>query len=155
MSDLVWIIPMLPLVGSITLLLFGRRIGEPRSGWLATATVLTSFAATLGIYIDLLSRDEHHRRITSSLFTWVPAGDFSVDVGFLIDPLSLTMCLFITGVGALIHLYSIGYMHGDHNFSRFFAYLNLFTFSMLMLVLGDNLLLTFLGWEGVGACSYL
>ena len=73
MSDLVWLIPMLPLVGSITLLLFGRRIGEPRSGWLATATVLTSFAATLGIYIDLLSRDEHHRRITSSLFTWVPA----------------------------------------------------------------------------------
>ena len=155
MSDLVWLIPILPLVGSTTLLLFGRRIGEPRSGWLATTTVVISFAATLGIYIDLLSHDEHHRRITSSLFTWVPAGDFSVDVGFLIDPLSLTMCLFITGVGALIHLYSIGYMHGDENFSRFFAYLNLFTFSMLMLVLGDNLLLTFLGWEGVGACSYL
>ncbi|MCY4035848.1 MAG: NADH-quinone oxidoreductase subunit L, partial [bacterium] len=78
-----------------------------------------------------------------------------LDIGFLADPLSITMALFVTGVGALIHLYSIGYMHGDEGFSRFFTYLNLFAFSMLMLVLGDNLLLAFLGWEGVGACSYL
>ena len=82
-------------------------------------------------------------------------GGFKVDVGFLVDPLSITMCLFVTGVGALIHLYSIGYMHGDPKFSKFFLYLNLFVFSMLMLVLGDNLLVTFLGWEGVGACSLL
>ena len=90
-----------------------------------------------------------------TLFTWIPAGSFKVDIGFLVDPLSITMCLFITGIGALIHLYSIGYMKGDEKFSKFFLYLNLFVFSMLMLVLGDNLLLTFLGWEGVGACSYL
>ena len=155
MSDLVWLIPILPLFGSLILLLSGRRIGEPRSGWIATSYVLSSFVLTFIIYLDVLSHDEHHRRFTSTLFTWIPAGGFSVDIGFLVDPLSLTMCLFITGVGTLIHLYSIGYMHGDPDFSRFFAYLNLFTFSMLMLVLGDNLLLTFLGWEGVGACSYL
>ncbi|MEL6985451.1 MAG: NADH-quinone oxidoreductase subunit L, partial [Actinomycetota bacterium] len=83
------------------------------------------------------------------------SGSFRVDVGLLADPLSITMCLFITGVGTMIHLYSIGYMHGDANFSKFFVYLNLFVASMLLLVLGDNLLLTFLGWEGVGACSYL
>src|SRR5205085_7771796 len=81
-------------------------------------------------------------------------GGFKVDVGFLADPLSIAMALFITGIGTLIHLYSIGYMHGDEKFSKFFVYLNLFVFSMLMLVLGSNMLITFLGWEGVGACSY-
>src|SRR5690606_35149982 len=89
-----------------------------------------------------------------SLFEWIPAGGFHVDMAFVADPLSITMALFVTGIGSLIHLYSIGYMHGDASFSKFFVYLNLFVFSMLMLVLGDNLLVTFLGWEGVGACSY-
>ena len=84
----------------------------------------------------------------------MPVGGFDVDVAFLVDPLSITMALFVTGVGALIHLYSIGYMHGDERFPKFFVYLNLFAFSMLMLVLADNFLLSFLGWEGVGACSY-
>ena len=155
MLDLVWLIPAFPLAGFALLLVAGRRLGEPRSGWVATLAMVGSFAATVGVVVDLLSHDEHHRRSVTTLFSWVPAGDLSVDIGFLADPLSLTMCLFITGVGALIHLYSIGYMHGDTDFSRFFAYLNLFAFSMLVLVLGDNMLLTFLGWEGVGACSYL
>ncbi len=92
--------------------------------------------------------------LTQTLFTWLPVGGFQVDVGFLADPLSVTMLLFVTGIAALIHLYAIGYMHGDPRFSKFFVYLNLFVFSMIMLVLGDNLLVTFLGWEGVGACSY-
>ncbi|MAG22919.1 MAG: NADH-quinone oxidoreductase subunit L [Rhodospirillaceae bacterium] len=155
MLDLVWLIPAFPLAGFALLLVAGRRLGEPRSGWVATLAMIGSFAATVGVVVDQLSHDEHHRRSVTTLFSWVPAGDLSVDIGFLADPLSLTMCLFITGVGALIHLYSIGYMHGDTDFSRFFAYLNLFAFSMLVLVLGDNMLLTFLGWEGVGACSYL
>jgi NADH-quinone oxidoreductase subunit L len=155
MLDLVWLIPAFPLAGFALLLVAGRRLGEPRSGWVATLAMVGSFAATVGVVVDQLSHDEHHRRSVTTLFSWVPAGDLSVDIGFLADPLSLTMCLFITGVGALIHLYSIGYMHGDTDFSRFFAYLNLFAFSMLVLVLGDNMLLTFLGWEGVGACSYL
>ncbi len=155
MLDLVWLIPAFPLAGFALLLVAGRRLGEPRSGWVATLAMVGSFAATVGVVVDQLSHDEHHRRSVTTLFSWVAAGDLSVDIGFLADPLSLTMCLFITGVGALIHLYSIGYMHGDTDFSRFFAYLNLFAFSMLVLVLGDNMLLTFLGWEGVGACSYL
>ena len=94
------------------------------------------------------------RRFEQDLFTWIGAGGLDVHVGFLVDPLSVTMALFVTGVGALIHLYSVGYMHGDERYPTFFVYLNLFAFSMLMLVLSDSFLLTFLGWEGVGACSY-
>ena len=113
------------------------------------------FVSAVIVWIGLLRTDAEERQIVRTIFEWVPAGDFSVDLGFLVDPLSVAMMLFITGVGTLIHLYSIGYMHGDPNFSKFFVYLNMFVFAMLILVLGDNLLLTFLGWEGVGACSYL
>ncbi len=155
MLDATWLIPAFPLVGFTLLVLFGRRLGEPLAGWLATAAMAGSFAATVVVFIGLVDRDAEARSFNQVLFDWVPVGDFSVDVGFLVDPLSITMCLFVTGVGTLIHLYSIGYMHGDEGFSKFFVYLNLFGFSMLMLVLGDNLLLTFVGWEGVGACSYL
>lgn len=153
--DLTFVIPALPLLGFATLLLVGRRLGEPLAGWLATFAVGGSFVATLLVYLGLRNEDVEERAFVQTLFEWIPAGDFSVDIGFLADPLSITMCLFITGIGTLIHLYSLGYMHGDEHFSKFFLYLNLFIFSMLMLVLGDNLLLTFLGWEGVGACSYL
>jgi NADH-quinone oxidoreductase subunit L len=152
--DAVWLIPAFPLLGFLLLLFGGRILGEPKAGWLATMMMVGSFAASVVVFIGLFDREAEERRFSQVLFEWVPAGRFSVDVGFLVDPLSVTMCLFITGVGALIHLYSIGYMHGDEKFARFFVYLNLFAFSMLMLVLGDNLLLTFLGWEGVGACSY-
>ncbi|MDD9368472.1 MAG: NADH-quinone oxidoreductase subunit L [Acidimicrobiales bacterium] len=154
MLDLVWLIPALPLAGVLILLLVGRRIGEPGAGWLATAVCGGSFVATLVVYAGLLGEDEHHRSFVQTLFQWIPVGDLQVDIGFLADPLSITMALFVTGVGTLIHLYSIGYMHGDRDFSKFFIYLNLFIFSMLMLVLGSNLLVTFIGWEGVGACSY-
>ncbi len=155
LTDLVFLIPAFPLLGFIALLLFGRLLGEPGAGWLGTAAMAGSFAATVLVFIGLLGEDAEDRQIHQVLFDWIPAGDFSVDIGFLADPLSIAMCLFITGVGTLIHVYSVGYMHGDENFPKFFLYLNLFAFSMLMLVLGDNLLLTFLGWEGVGACSYL
>ena len=154
MLDAVFLIPAFPLLGFVAILVFGRRLGEPAAGWLATLAMGGSFAAALATFAGLLAEDPEERRFVQTLWEWVPAGDFSVDVGFLVDPLSITMTLFITGVGALIHLYSIGYMHGDADYSKFFLYLNLFAFSMLMLVLGDNMLLTFLGWEGVGACSY-
>jgi NADH-quinone oxidoreductase subunit L len=154
MLDLVWLIPALPLAGFLLLLVFGRRLGEPLAGWLATAMCGGSFLATVAVFFGLMGEEEEARQHVVTLFEWIPAGGFSVDVGFLADPLSITMALFVTGVGTLIHLYSIGYMHGDPGFSRFFLYLNLFAFSMLVLVLGDNLVLTFLGWEGVGACSY-
>ena len=154
MLDAVFLIPAFPLVGFAAILVFGRRLGEPAAGWLATAAMGGSFAAAVVTFVGLVAEEAEERRFVQTLWEWVPAGDLSVDVGFLVDPLSITMTLFITGVGALIHLYSIGYMHGDRDYSKFFLYLNLFAFSMLMLVLGDNLLLTFLGWEGVGACSY-
>ncbi|WP_419923874.1 NADH-quinone oxidoreductase subunit L [Candidatus Poriferisocius sp.] len=153
--DLVWLIPAFPLAGVLILMALGRRLGEPRAGWLATAMMGGSFTATVLVFVGLLGHEGDERETVFTLFEWVPAGKLAVDIGFLADPLSVTMALFVTGVGALIHLYSIGYMHGDEGFSKFFIYLNLFAFSMLMLVLGDNMLLTFLGWEGVGACSYL
>jgi NADH-quinone oxidoreductase subunit L len=152
--DLVWLIPALPLAGFLLLLVFGRRVGEPGAGWIATAACGAAFLATVGLFIALLGEDEHHRSHVYDLFTWLHVGGLDVKVGFLVDPLSITMALFVTGIGTLIHVYSIGYMHGDPKFSKFFVYLNLFIFSMLMLVLGSNMLVTFLGWEGVGACSY-
>ncbi|HEX5366916.1 MAG TPA: NADH-quinone oxidoreductase subunit L [Acidimicrobiales bacterium] len=155
MLELVWLIPALPLAGFVVLTAFGRRLGEPRAGWLATVLCAGSFVAAVVVWAGLLGEHHEDRRFVQTLFEWMPVGALQVDVGFLVDPLSITMALFVTGVGALIHLYSIGYMHGDRDFSKFFVYLNLFVFSMLMLVLGSNMLVTFLGWEGVGLCSYL
>jgi NADH-quinone oxidoreductase subunit L len=155
MLDAVWLIPALPLTGFLVLLAAGRRLGDPKAGWLATAMVAASFLVTLLVFFDLLGHEGEERHHTQTLFTWMAAGGFSVEAGFLVDQLSITMALFVTGVSGLIHLYSIGYMHGDERYPQFFVYLNLFVFSMLMLVLGDNFLVTFLGWEGVGACSYL
>jgi NADH-quinone oxidoreductase subunit L len=152
--DLVWLVPALPLAGFLLLVVLGRRLGEPAAGWVATLACGGSFVATLVVFAGLLGEPGEERAFTQTLFTWLPVGGLHVDLGFLVDPLSITMALFVTGVGTLIHLYSIGYMHGDASFSKFFVYLNLFVFSMLMLVLGSNLLVTFLGWEGVGACSY-
>ena len=154
MLDLVWLIPALPLTGFVLILLFGRRLGDPKAGYLATLMTGAAFVVAVGVFIDLLSKTAEERRHVKTLFTWLPVGSLQVDLAFLADPLSITMALFVTGIGALIHLYAIGYMHGDPKFSKFFLYLNLFVFSMLMLVLGENLLVTFLGWEGVGTCSY-
>jgi NADH-quinone oxidoreductase subunit L len=154
MTELVWLIPAFPLLGFLLILLGGRRLGEPRAGLLATAMVGASFVVAVAIFFDLLGMDEAERAHTETLFSWVPVGDLQIDMAFLVDPLSITMCLFVTGIGSLIHLYSIGYMHGDPKFSKFFLYLNLFILSMTLLVLGSNLLVTFLGWEGVGTCSY-
>ncbi len=152
--DAVWLIPGLPLAGFLALLVAGRKLGEPLAGWLATSAIGGAFVTSVVMFGQLLSLHGEERRHVAKLFTWVPVNGFHVDVAFLVDPLSITMALFVTGIGTLIHLYSIGYMHGDERFSKFFVYLNLFAFSMLMLVLADNYLLSFLGWEGVGACSY-
>jgi NADH-quinone oxidoreductase subunit L len=154
MLDVIWLIPAFPLAGFLLILLFGRRLGDPAAGYLASAMVLGSFVVSAGAYFDLLSIDAEQRAHTETLFTWVPVGELRVAMALLADPLSITMCLFVTGIGFLIHLFAIGYMHGDAKFSKFFLYLNLFVLSMTMLVLGENLLVTFLGWEGVGTCSY-
>ncbi len=153
--DLAWLIPAFPAVGAVVLLLVGKRIGEPKAGWLATAMIGLSFVASVIAFFALRSLSPDARSNVSQGFTWIQVGTFRVDFRFLVDPLSSAMTLFVTGVGTLIHLYSIGYMHGDERFSRFFAYLNLFATSMLVLVLGSSFLMTFMGWEGVGLCSYL
>jgi NADH-quinone oxidoreductase subunit L len=151
--DLIWIVPALPALGAAILLLFGRRLGEPKAGWLATGLMGLSFAWSVVMLLAL--RDVEPRTHTVDLFTWFPTGGLQVKLGFLADPLSITFILFVTGVSTLIHVYSLGYMHGDENFGRFFAFMNLFCASMLVLVLGSSFLVTFLGWEGVGLCSYL
>ncbi len=151
--DTIWIVPTLPLVGSSVLLLFGKRIREPVAGWIASGLVGLSFAWSIVMFFAL--RDIEPREHVSTLWNLVPAGGFQVSLGYLADPLSITFAMFVTGVATLIHVYSIGYMHGDPRYSRFFGYLNLFVASMLVLVLGDSFLVTFVGWEGVGVCSYL
>jgi len=154
MTSQLWLLPAFPLLGATLILLFGRRLGDPKAGYLAALMPIASFVVTVGVYFDLLSRPAEERSEVITLFSWIPVGSLKIDAALLADPLSITMALFITGIGSLIHLYAVGYMHGDEKFSKFFLYLNLFVFSMLMLVLGENLLVTFLGWEGVGACSY-
>ncbi len=153
--DLVWLVPLLPLTGSVVLLCAGKRIGDPKAGWLATAMMGLAFIWSVVMLIALLSLPADARIHVTNVFTWISAGALNVDIGFLADPLSITWILLVTGVGSLIHLYAIGYMHGDERYSRFFAYFNLFATAMLVLVLGSSFLLTFLGWEGVGFCSYL
>jgi len=153
--DLIWLIPALPLFGFVLLMVAGRKLGDPGAGIVGTGVVAASFLVSLKVFFDLAALPAEERLFEQTLFSWIPSGSFNVDIGFMVDPLSILMCLFITFIGSLIHLYSIGYMKGDPKFSKFFVYLNLFVASMLLLVLGDNLVLTFLGWEGVGACSYL
>jgi NADH-quinone oxidoreductase subunit L len=153
--DLAWLIPAFPLAGFVILFLGRRHLKEPVSGWIATLMMAGSFVTAVAVWLKLLSFDEHERQVYEKGVEWITAGGFEVRFSLLVDPLSITMVMFVTGVGALIHLYSIGYMHGQERFTRFFTYLNMFAFSMLVLVLAGNYLLLFLGWEGVGLCSYL
>ncbi len=153
--DLAWMIPAFPLAGFVILFLGRRHLKEPISGWIATLMMAGSFLTAVAVWLKVMSFDEHERQIYLKGVEWISAGGFEVRFSLLVDPLSITMVLFVTGVGALIHLYSIGYMHGQERFTRFFTFLNMFAFSMLVLVLAGNFLLVFLGWEGVGLCSYL
>ena len=154
MLDVTYLIILLPLVGFAVQVVLGRRLGDPAAGGVATAFVGASFLVSVGVYLDLLTVNAPVRTYTQNLWTWLPVGDLQVHARLFVDPLSMTMVLFITGVSTLIHLYSIGYMKGDRDYSKFFLYMNLFVASMLILVLGSNLLVTFVGWEGVGTCSY-
>src|SRR5579875_1821298 len=147
--------PLLPLAGFVVLVAFGRRLGDPWAGWVGTAAVTGSFVAACVTLAGLSHvTPGSHRVFTQTFFTWIPVAGLQVKVALLVDPLSMTMAMFVTGVSMLIHLYSIGYMKDDPDYPKFFVYLNLFVFMMLALVLADNLLVTFVGWEGVGLCSY-
>jgi NADH-quinone oxidoreductase subunit L len=146
------LIILFPLAGFLYVLGAGRALNEKSVGLVATSAVGLSFLSSVVVFFTLLGR--HPRSITVSLFNWINVGTLHIPAALLIDPLSITMCLFVTGISALIHLYSTAYMHGEKDFRKFFLYLNLFVFSMLVLVLANNLVLTFVGWEGVGVCSY-
>jgi NADH-quinone oxidoreductase subunit L len=149
-----FLIPLFPLLGYAILAPLGRRIGNPLAGWIATLLVAASFVTTIVVFVSLAGRAPGNRSYTQNWWTWFSVDRLHVTAGILVDPLSLTMALFVTGVSTLIHLYSIGYMEHDGQFPKFFMYLNLFVASMLLLVLGGNFVMTFLGWEGVGVCSY-
>lgn len=154
LSQLSWLLVALPAAGALILLLGGRRTDR----WghlLGSATVLASFGIGLALLAEMLGRPDDDRAIHTHLFSWVPVGALHVDFGVLIDPLSICFVLLISGVGALIHIYSIGYMATDPDRRRFFAYLNLFVAAMLLLVVADNYLGLYVGWEGVGLASYL
>ena len=155
-----WLIPSLPLAGAVINGLLRRRLPARLIHIVGCASVFFAFLLSVSGFIALIRIEEPHNRfLIQSLYQWLltvwDQGRFSLDVAFRLDPLSASLCLVVTGVGFLIHLYSVGYMAGDESQGRYFAYLNLFTFSMLLLVLADNLLLMFVGWEGVGLCSYL
>ena len=144
-------IPLLPLLGFLVNGLLGKYLPKGSTGWIGSLTVLGSFICTLIIFMDLGASDS----IQIDLFNWISFGDINISFGLAIDALTMIMLMVVTGVGFLIHLYSIGYMHGDSGYTRFFVYLNLFIFFMLLLVMGSNYLMMFFGWEGVGLCSYL
>ncbi len=155
MTDPLYLITLFPLLGFLVNSLFGRWLSERQSGMVATGMVLGSFIVCAQLMLGLLDHPGGSVPIVQTLFSWIQVGDLHIQVRYLFDPLTAIMTLVITGVGLLIHVYSIGYMHGDPGVKRYFAFLNLFTFMMLNLVLADNLVLLFLGWEGVGLCSYL
>jgi NADH-quinone oxidoreductase subunit L len=150
-----WLIPFLPLLGFVLNGVAIKWMPKKLAGYLACATVGVAFAIGVGALLELRNLPVDERSVTRVLFPWIHVGDLQVNVAFLWDPLSAVMTLVVTGVGFLIHVYSLGYMAHDPGYKRYFAYLNLFMFAMLTLVLADNLLLLFVGWEGVGLCSYL
>ncbi len=151
-TNLALLLLLSPFVGFLFNIFFGNKISKGMAGVVGTLTVVFSFLLTLCFFSQLLQTG---KAIEISLFDWISIGKLNIDFGIVLDQLSLLWLLFVTGIGSLIHLYSISYMHDDENMSKFFAYLNLFVFFMITLVIGNNLLVMFIGWEGVGLCSYL
>ena len=156
MTQYIYLTVLLPFLGFLVNGIFGSRIkNEKVIGIIGSGAIGLSFLIAAGAFIQTLGLPVDDRKTIVTLFNWINVGGLNVNVGYQVDQLSLVMALIVTGVGFIIHVYSIGYMHGDKSFWRFFAYLNLFIFAMMNLILGDNFVLLFLGWEGVGLCSYL
>ncbi|MGJ1415142.1 NADH-quinone oxidoreductase subunit L [Sphingobacterium multivorum] len=157
MSELVWLIPLLPLIGFIVNGLGRNTFSKGMIGAVGSAVVLISFVCSCLLFSEVYQARQAGQAgiIEQHVFDWIAVGNLKIGLSFLVDPLSAIMLLIVTGIGFLIHVYSIGYMHHDNGFGKFFAYLNLFIFFMLLLVLGSNYLVMFIGWEGVGLCSYL
>jgi len=153
--EMFWLIPLFPGASALILAVFGKWLPEKYVSWQACLSVLASFGLSLVSFFGLLRVSVGSLPVIKTLFSWIAAGSFNADLSFQLDPLSSIMTLVVTGVGFLIHVYSVGYMAHDKGYKRYFTYLNLFTFAMLILVTGANLVLMFVGWEGVGLCSYL
>ena len=153
MINLVWLIPLFPLLGFLINGLGRNMLSKTVVGFVGCFSVLASFAVSVGIFLELNSSET--KSFIIPIFDWISAGTVKIPFSFLIDPLSALMLLIVTGIGFLIHVYSTGYMNHDAGFGKFFSYLNLFIFFMLLLVLGSNYVVMFIGWEGVGLCSYL
>src|SRR5580698_1716925 len=161
----IWLIPLFPLLTAAVMLFYGRKLANNIVSYLCSGSVFVSFIFSVGAFFQLVARPEGERFFTKLLFQWLPAIPYHMFNGrlaqfvagweFQIDPLSAVMILVVTGVGFLIHVYATGYMAHEGGYYRFFGYLNLFMFAMLMLVLANNMLVMFVGWEGVGTCSYL
>src|SRR6201996_7905608 len=152
MNNYIWLIPLLPLAGFVINGLGRNVLSKGVIGFIGSALVFAAFCISVGAFLQIKSSGIP---IDVKLFDWFGVNSLKISFSFLVDQLSSLMLLIITGVGFLIHLYSIGYMHDDEGYGKFFAYLNLFVFFMLLLVLGSNYLIMFIGWEGVGLCSYL
>ncbi|MBC7525489.1 MAG: NADH-quinone oxidoreductase subunit L [Flavobacterium sp.] len=150
--SLVLVLLLSPFVGFLFNVFLGKSVGKNVSGVIGTLTVVVSFALSVYYFMQINATD---KILQINLFDWIQINNFKINFGLLLDQLSLLWLLFVTGIGSLIHLYSISYMHDDENMNKFFAYLNLFIFFMITLVIGSNLLVMFIGWEGVGLCSYL
>jgi NADH-quinone oxidoreductase subunit L len=155
MMDYVWLIPVFPLIGFLINGFLGKRLPKNVVGIIGSAVIGLSFLVTVAIFREFLSLPAGTKALEKTVFTWISSGSFTASAAFLIDPLSLVMMLVVSGVSFIIHVYSVGYMHEDPGFYRYFSYLNLFVFAMLTLVSANNFLLMFVGWEGVGLCSYL
>ena len=155
MLELAWLIFVFPALGALINLFVGDRLGERGIHAVASASVILSFLVSAGLFFSLSGLDEHHRAATVHLWDWITIGSFSAPAALLIDPLSVTMALVVTGVGGLIHIYAGSYMHGEQNYQRFFVYMNFFILAMLVLILSNNFVGMFVGWEGVGLASYL
>ncbi len=144
------LIPLLPFLSFVINILFGRNYIKDKAHWIAVPAILGSFILAVSACIEVLNG----KVIDINVYSWIVSGNFNVSIGFLIDQLTAVMLIVVTSIGSLIFIYSVGYMHGDGGYYRFFAYLSLFIFSMLMLVMANNFLLMYLGWEAVGLCSY-
>ncbi len=155
MLDLVWLIPLFPFIGFLINGLLGRRLGKGVVSVVGPSVIGLSFLTSILIFLELIKLPPTERLFEKVIFDWVVSGSLQTVIGYQIDPLSILMVLVVTGVSFFIHIYSVGYMHDDPGYARYFTYLNLFVFMMLNLVLANNFLLMFVGWEGVGLCSYL
>ncbi|HXX36206.1 MAG TPA: NADH-quinone oxidoreductase subunit L, partial [Thermodesulfobacteriota bacterium] len=155
MFDYVWLIPVFPAIGFLINGLFGRSLGKKVVSWVGPSVIGLSFLTSILVFRELIGMPVTERHFEKVIFDWVVSGSFQTVIGYQIDPLSILMALVVSGVSFFIHIYSVGYMHDDPGFTRYFTYLNLFVFMMLNLILANNFLLMFVGWEGVGLCSYL